>query len=293
MIILSEKIMNSWKERDTYSVVFMDVAGAFNNVHHKRLSHNLRKRKVPEFIVRWVESFLSDRYTRLRFNGMDSEKITIDAGIPQGSPISPILYIFYNADLLDIPGNDGSSWGFIDDIAYGVQGESDEQNAEELQRMLEKAEQWRERHGVKFEPSKYVLTHFSRSRIPPAASIKIGHATIEPANEAKYLGVIFDRKLRFTQHIQHAAKKGTRFALAISRIAKSTWGASYRQTRMLFTSVVAARIDYAAIVWHRPKQEGHTSPSAQISKIESAQRTAMKAILPGSFPHHGHCISRS
>ena len=63
---------------------------------------------------------------------MDSEKITIDAGIPQGSPISPILYIFYNADLLDIPGNDGSSWGFIDDIAYGVQGESDEQNAEEL-----------------------------------------------------------------------------------------------------------------------------------------------------------------
>src|SRR5436190_23890870 len=85
-----------------------------------------------------------------------------------------------------------------------------------------KAEQWRERHGVKFEPSKYVLTHFSRSRIPPAASIKIGHATIEPANEAKYLGIIFDRKLRFTQHIQHAAKKGTRFTLTISRIHQPT-----------------------------------------------------------------------
>ena len=124
--------------------------------------------------------------------------------------------------------------------------------------------------------------HFSRSRTPPTASITIGQATIKPANEAKYLGVIFDRKLRFTQHVQYAAKKGIKFALAISRIAKSTWGATYRQTRMLFISVVAARIDYAAIVWHRPKQEGHTSPSAQISKVETAQRTAMKAIL-GAF----------
>src|SRR5438552_10679372 len=41
------------------------------------------------------------------------------------------------------------------------------------------------------------------------------------------------------------------------------------------TEETAARIDYTAIVWHRPKQEGHTSPSAQILKIETAQRTAI------------------
>ena len=164
----------------------------------------------------------------------------------QGSPISPILYLFYNADLLEIPGNNGSSWGFIDDIAYGIQGESDEHNVKELQRMLMKAEEWRERHGVKFETSKYALTHFSRRRVPAKACITIGQATIEPANEANYLGVIFDRKLHLTQHVQHAARKGTKFALAISRIANSTWGVTYRQTKMLFTSVVTARIDY---VW--------------------------------------------
>src|SRR5204862_7803856 len=109
-----------------------------------------RKRRVPDFMVHWVESFLSDRYTQLHFNGVNSERITIDAGVPQGSPISPILYLFYNADLLEIPGNKGLSWGFIDDIAYRVQGESDEQNAKELQSMLMKAEEWREKHGVRF-----------------------------------------------------------------------------------------------------------------------------------------------
>jgi len=144
ILILSEKIMNAWKERDTYSVIVMDVVSAFNNVHHKRLSHNLRKRKLPDFIVHWIESFLSDRYTQLCFSGVDSARITINAGVPQGSPISPILYLFYNVDLLEIPGTDGLSWGFIDDIAYGVQGELDQHNAKKLQRMLMKAEEWRE-----------------------------------------------------------------------------------------------------------------------------------------------------
>ena len=64
MMLLSEKIMNAWKERDVYSVVFMDVAGAFNNVHHKRLLHNLKKRRIPDFMVKWIGNFLSGRYTQ-------------------------------------------------------------------------------------------------------------------------------------------------------------------------------------------------------------------------------------
>ena len=163
MLILTERIHNAWKERDIFSVVFMDVAGAFNNVHHQRLYHNLRKRKVPEFIIKWTKSFLEDRYTQLRFNGADSERIAMGAGVPQGSPISPILYLFYNADLLEIPGRRGQSLGFIDDIAYGVQGQTDDENVEMLKEMLEEAEEWRGKHGTRFETGKYVLMHFTRN----------------------------------------------------------------------------------------------------------------------------------
>src|SRR5579859_5302756 len=220
-----------------FSAVFMDVAGAFNNIHHERLLHNMKKRKVPNFIVRWTESFLKERGTRVRFNGVESERICTNAGVPQGSPISPILYLFYNADLLDIPGTRGSSLGFIDDIAYGVQGESDEDNVKELKKMLMKVEKWREEHRARFKMSKYVLIHFTKSRSrQTAAHIDIGDTMIKPANEAKYLGVIFDRKLSFKHLIQYVAKKGTSLALAMSRIAKCTWGAAYQQTQILFTS---------------------------------------------------------
>ena len=54
--------------------------------------------------------------------------------------------------------------GFIDDIAYGVQGESDEENVKELRKMLTKAEKWKEDQGARFETSKYVLIHFTKNR---------------------------------------------------------------------------------------------------------------------------------
>jgi len=52
MTILSDRIYSAWKEREILSLIFMDVAGAFNNVRHKRLFHNLERRKVPTAIVR-------------------------------------------------------------------------------------------------------------------------------------------------------------------------------------------------------------------------------------------------
>ena len=118
MMILSESIYKAWKEKKVYTAVFMDVSGAFNNVHHKRLIHNLRQRRIPETISRWINSFLQGRTTQLQLNGTKSESIPTRAGIPQGSPLSPLLYMYYNADLLEVaPQHEGTRLGFIDDIA--------------------------------------------------------------------------------------------------------------------------------------------------------------------------------
>lgn len=105
----------------------------------------------------------------------------------------------------------------------------------------------------------------------------------QAADEAKYLGVFFDRKLSFRQHIQYAAKKGTKFALVISRIANCTRGPAFHQTRILFTSVAAPRMDYAALVWYKPSRGGRPRQcQTSIAKLDAAQRTAIKAIL-GTF----------
>jgi len=105
--------------------------------------------------------------------------------------LSLLLYIYYNADLLDIPKNQKLGLGFIDDITYSVEGSTDKGNIRKIRLILNKVKKWRVKHGVQFKPSKDVLVHFTRNhRQATEAVITINKVTIKPAKEAKYLGVI-------------------------------------------------------------------------------------------------------
>ena len=227
LMILSERIYKAWKEGQVFTALFLDVAGAFNNVHHDRLVHNLRTWRIPATIARWVQSFLTNRTTHLQFNGVISHEIPVPAGVPQGSPLSPLLYLYYNADALDVTEGykDSLGMGFVDDIVYGVAGRTDKGNVQKLGNILGKAEECRKKHGVQFEMSKYVLVHFTRNhRLSTKAPITVGETRIQLSAEARYLGVIFDQQLRYKSHLQQAVKKGTSAALALSSIANCKWG---------------------------------------------------------------------
>ena len=181
----------------------MDVAGAFNNVHHKRLLHNLRTRPIPPCIIKWIQHFLSNRSTRLQFNVAKSEPINTPAGIPQGSPLSPLLYMYYYADLLSVTNNRKGtmSLGYIDDIVYGIEGITDRGNVYRIRKLLMKAEEWRRKHGAQCEVSKYILVHYTRNgRKSMNAAVSVNGITIQPSTEAKYLVIIFDQQLQYKAH---------------------------------------------------------------------------------------------
>ena len=61
---------------------------------------------------------LTGRRNRLRFDDYLSEWFDLDNGIIQGDPLSMLLYLFYNADMLDImQGRQEVCLGYVDDMA--------------------------------------------------------------------------------------------------------------------------------------------------------------------------------
>jgi hypothetical protein len=106
----------AWRKWKVVFVLFLDIKGAFPNANPERLIHNLRKHKVPDKYTNFVRGMLDGRATVLKFNGFALEKTPIDNRIGQGDPLSMILYQYYNANLLDIPEQEGEEVvAYVDD----------------------------------------------------------------------------------------------------------------------------------------------------------------------------------
>lgn len=95
-----------------------DVAGAFDTVLHPRLIHKLKKKKIPQWITNWIDSFLKNQSTTLAIHRRTTEQSSVRIGIPQGSPISPILYLCYNAALLELCNRRGTSTSALGIVAF-------------------------------------------------------------------------------------------------------------------------------------------------------------------------------
>jgi hypothetical protein len=82
--------------------LLFDIQGFFDNVNHGRLMALIESLGFAPKIYRWAASFLKDRVVQLQFNGFTSEDIELEMGMPQGSPVSPVLLIIYASPLLHL-----------------------------------------------------------------------------------------------------------------------------------------------------------------------------------------------
>jgi len=164
---VTNMVKDTQRSHEVTSVLFLDISQAFPNVNATRLTHNFRCRRVPENIVRLVTSFLENRFTTLSFDDHTTPSFAASNGIPQGSPLSPILHIFYSADLLEITEPHRShvrprelTAGFVDNSTFVVSSPSFDENMEKMEGLLRKALEWAKLHAYQFDVNKFILVHF-------------------------------------------------------------------------------------------------------------------------------------
>jgi hypothetical protein len=256
------------------SLLSLDISGAFDTVNSTRLLDILRKKGLPGWVVRWIRAFMTDRRTTLVIQGSETEAFPVPAGVPQGSPLSPILFLFYNSELLDLcqrPKEGLSAIGFADDVNMLAYSRSTESNCRILEAGHARCLVWARRHGMKFAPSKYELIHFTRSRrqFNLQASVQLGGMEKQPSPDVRVLGVWLDTKLRWIAHSREVQRKASTQTGALTRIAASTWGASFTRARQVYSAVVRPALAYGAGVWHTPGRDSARGLAAKLLPIQN------------------------
>ena len=285
--LLVDTIKAAWRRKQVVSVLFLDIEGAFPNAVTERLLHNLRTRRIPETYVQLIYHMLTGRRNRLKFDDYTSEWFNLDNGIVQGNPLSMVLYLFYNADMIDIPrGRSEMCLGYVDDTALVAAASSFTGTHRILKSMMVHRNggyDWSVAHNSKFEASKSVLIDFSRNKNLDRPHMTLRGTAITPQTSHKFLGVMLDQELRWREQADYALSKAAKWTLAFRRLARPTSGVNLRLMRQMYSAVAIPKVVYAADVWYTPtrKKEGASRLSGSVgitNKLASIQRMAAIAI---------------
>jgi hypothetical protein len=244
-LLLTNEIEVNKKGGLITSTLFLDIKGAFDHVAKNQLLERLKALLLPIPLIAWIASFLSDRTLRLAFDGQTEAFSAIKTGIPQGSPISPILFLIYIRDLFGF--SPIKFLSYIDDISMTKASTSIRKNVKILEREAKSLYELASLKGVQFDLAKTDLIHFG---ITKKTSLTLPNKEkIEPKKTVKWLGVYFDQKLNFKEHvnIRIAQAKGAFYRL--NRLANTEKGLSPFALRQLYLAYITSVADYGSPIW--------------------------------------------
>ena len=154
-----------------------------------------------------------------------------------------ILYLFYNADLIDDVKKGELKIVYVDDVNFYAEGANFEEAYAKLCDMMSKeggGQEWSQWHNSWFEMSKLTLVGFSRRhtldpirpgklRPEPRLDLTIDGTVIKPATLQKYLGVLFDQELHWKDQAERMVVKAMKWSLCAQRLARPAVGILPRQ----------------------------------------------------------------
>jgi len=159
---LLEYIADSLDEGVGIHAIIIDFSNAFDLVPHYRLLTKLGASGVDSKVVAWVREFLVGRKQRVRVGGQLSKEVKVTSGVPQGSVLSPLLFLGYVNDI----------WRNIDSCIRLFAGDcityrkiTNKINIDKLQKDLDTWEEWAVENGMKINPGKNKAIRFTRARV--------------------------------------------------------------------------------------------------------------------------------
>jgi hypothetical protein len=207
LIFICDKIAKTLDCGNEIRAIFLDFSKAFDKVWHHGLLYKLKRSGITGKTLHWLQSYLSNRHQRVTLGAASSNLAPVEAGVPQGSVLGPLLFLVYINDL--ITDLESDVFVFADDTSLfeNVDNDPDICTAV-LNRDLKRIENWCDKWLFIINLSKTKSILFTRKRNPsPELLLFLKNTILHCVKSHKHLGILFTRTLDWGEHILSISTK--------------------------------------------------------------------------------------
>ena len=285
---LIHDIEEAFARKKVATLVTMDIQGAFDTVLRNRLVLRLREQGWPDHLARWAGSFMSGRSARVRYQDTLTSSSPLECGLPQGSPVSPILFLLYTEPIYRL-GNPQGRFGYADDTAILSIGDTVDETAAMASSSIDEMMRWGATNGVSFDSKKTEVMHFSRNKLRTALAVRHGDIEKHPEPALRWLGIWLDSRLSFRIHVEKWAAKAQAVAYHLRGLTNTKHGPLPAAVRSAVRACVEPVLLYGTEAWYpgttrprwnQPTKDLSSSNQHLIQRMTRAMNQSMRAILP-------------
>ena len=262
--------------------VFVDFQKAFDTVPHELLLKKLSHYGIRGCILKWFESYLSDRTQRTIYEGSQSLPLPVTYGVPQGSVLGPILFLL-NINDISNAFNKFKVVLFADDSSFYIIGSDIKSLIIEANSELDKFYEWSiaNRLSVHLDKTKFIL--FTKKRRKNDIPLFLNFDIIKQCEFHKILGVTLDSNLSFKYHINDVCNKLSRSINLLFNL-KDLMPAHVLKT--MYYAYVHPHLLYCLPLW------GSACPT-HLQSIFLLQKRAIRIITKSSYLDHTNPLFKS
>ena len=201
-------------------LTLLDFSKAYDTVWREKLLLHMLNTGIPPTFIRWIRSFLTDRRGRVQLFNVFSSSCRFTQGLPQGSVLTPLLFLFYINDLTTMINDDAVIAPFADDVSILTAARKREDAEATAQAVVSSVVTWSQEWKLNLNVEKSELCPFSTWSNDSSwnPTIFIGYQKVCINTTPHLLGVILDKSLTFNAHL----KKLTTSLASSTRIIRAT-----------------------------------------------------------------------
>lgn len=228
--------------------IFLDIKNAYNNVNYHILYDKMLDLGINQNLAKIIFNLISNNKIFISFNRKIWGPRLLAVGLTQGGILSPILYLIYSAHLHKCLIYASIS-EFADDIVIYLLNKDLELALEKILSDLDRLKEALKTLGLDLSIPKIQATIFTNRRIPNNLTLKIGDHEVYISITVRYLGLFFDRKMKWTHHVNYIKQRVISKLNILSYLSGAAWGMNQTITRRLYLNMIRPIIDFGIAIY--------------------------------------------